>query len=159
MSLHQPIASTHQLARLLQIGVVLQEVIEARTGKHVQATDSDESDLLDLLGDAIDRAKTNRRRLETLIDDLEADSVAYEDIEPLVEAQYQADQDFDDIIYDQLCNAETAYKFFADLLEALEESDAEYGVADEDLRGVLLDLREAEARGVEAVTDLMEARV
>ncbi|WP_181686483.1 ferritin-like domain-containing protein [Halorhabdus salina] len=158
MSLREPIASDHQLARLLQIGVVLQEVIEARSSKHIESNDGLEGELHALLEDAIDQANTHRRRLETLIDDLDANSVAYEDIEPLVEAQYQADQDFDDIVYDQLCNAETAYKFFDDLLDALAESEASVGIDSDELEQTLGDLRGAEARGVEAVTDVMEER-
>ncbi|WP_136687969.1 ferritin-like domain-containing protein [Halorhabdus amylolytica] len=158
MSLRQPVSSDHQLARLLQIGVVLQEVVEARARKHLESTDDLEGDLEPLLEAAVERANSHRERLETLIEDLEADSVAYEDIEPLVEAQYQADQDFDDIIYDQLCNAETAYKFLDDLVGAIEESDASFGVDRQHLRTVLEELREAEANGVEAVTDLMEER-
>jgi hypothetical protein len=158
VSLREPIASDHQLARLLQIGVVLQEVIEARASKHVESSEELEAEVTSVLEDAIDQANTHRRRLETLITDLDADSVAYEDIEPLVEAQYQSDQDFDDIVYDQLCNAETAYKFFDDLLEALAESEASFGVDSDELRTTLTDLREAEARGVEAVTDVMEDR-
>jgi len=158
VSLRDPVSSDHQLARLLQIGVVLQEVIEARARKHLESTDDLEEDLESILEAAVDRANTHRGHLETLIDDLEADSVAYRDIEPLVEAQYQADQDFDDIIYDQLCNAETAYKFLDDLCGALEESDADFGVEREHLRTVLEELREAEANGVEAVTELMGER-
>lgn len=158
MSLRQPVESDHQLARLLQIGVVLQEVIEARATKHLESADELDADLREVLQTATKRASTHRRRLETLIDDLDAESVAYEDIEPLVSAQYQTDQDFDDIIYDQLCNAETAYKFLEDLLAALDESDGTFGVDRDELRTILTDVREAEARGVESVTALMEER-
>lgn len=156
MSLSQPISSDHQLGRLLQIGVVLQEVVEARARKHLESTEDLDADLESLLETAVERATTHRERLETLIADLDTETVDYEDIEPLVEAQYQADQDFDDILYDQLCNAETAYKFFDDLLGALDTSDTDFGVDREELVSVLETLRESEARGVETVTDLME---
>jgi len=156
VSLSQPISSDHQLGRLLQIGVVLQEVVEARARKHLESTEDLDADLESLLETAVERATTHRERLETLIADLDTETVDYEDIEPLVEAQYQADQDFDDILYDQLCNAETAYKFFDDLLGALDTSDTDFGVDREELVSVLETLRESEARGVETVTDLME---
>jgi len=158
MSLGQRVGDDHQLARLLQIGVVLQEVVEARARKHLESSEAIDAELATLLEDAVTQANHHRARLETLIADLDADSVDYEDIEPLVEAQYQADQDFDDILYDQLCNVETAYKFFDDLLDALETSDTDFGVDHEELVSVLDTLREAEARGVETVTDLMEAQ-
>ena len=137
---------------------MLEEVIEARGTKHLESNEDLAEPLRELLEAAVDRAAAHRRRLETLIADLDAESVAYEDIEPLVEAQYQADQNFDDILYDQLCNAETAYKFFEDVRTALEASDDDFGVERDRLRTVLTDLRDAEARGVEAVTDLMEER-
>ncbi|CCQ32699.1 hypothetical protein HLRTI_000013 [Halorhabdus tiamatea SARL4B] len=156
MTLQRPVTSDHQLGRLLQIGVVLEEVVEARARKHLETSDDLDAELETLLEDAAAQANQHRGRLETLIADLEAESVDYEDIEPLVEAQYQADQDFDDIIYDQLCNAETAYKFLDDLLGALEASDTEFSVDREELVSMLEVLREAEARGVETVTDLME---
>ena len=156
MTLQRPVTSDHQLGRLLQIGVVLEEVVEARARKHLESSDDFDAELETLLEDAATQANQHRARLESLIAGLEAESVDYEDIEPLVEAQYQADQDFDDIIYDQLCNAETAYKFLDDLLGALEASDTEFSVDREELVSMLETLREAEARGVETVTDLME---
>lgn len=156
MTLQRPVTSDHQLGRLLQIGVVLEEVVEARARKHLESSDELDAELETLLEDAATQANQHRARLETLIADLETESVDYEDIELLVEAQYQADQDFDDIIYDQLCNAETAYKFLDDLLGALEVSDTTFSVDREELVSILEPLREAEARGVETVTDLME---
>ena len=139
MSLTQPVGSDHQLARLLQIGIVLEEVVEARSAKHAE-TESAE----------------HRRQLEALIDDLEADTVPFEEIEMLVEAQYEADKDFDGVLYDQLCNEETAYKFYDDLIEAIEASDVTFTIDRERLLDVLSDIREDEAEGVEDVTDLME---
>ncbi|MFB6201267.1 MAG: ferritin-like domain-containing protein [Halorhabdus sp.] len=158
MSLREPIGSDHQLARLLQIGVVLQEVIEARARKHLESSETLTEDLTTTLENAVERAKRHRGRLEALIEDLDADSVDYDDIEPLVEAQYQAEQDFDDISYDQLCNAETAYKFFEDLIDAVSNSDASFTVDRDRLLSVLSTLRDAEADGVEAVTAVMEER-
>ncbi|ESS07507.1 MAG: hypothetical protein A07HB70_00047 [uncultured archaeon A07HB70] len=44
MSLASTVTSDHQLARLLQIGVVLEEVVEARSTRHHRSLDDGECD-------------------------------------------------------------------------------------------------------------------
>jgi len=84
--------------------------------------------------------------------------VAYEEIEQLVAARYESDTDFDGVLYDQLCNEETAYKFYDDLVTAIEGSDVTFSVDRERLLDVLESIREEEKEGVEEVTELMETR-
>jgi len=159
MSLTQPIASDHQLARMLQIGIVLEEVVEARAAKHAEESEVTlDHDLGELLYHAVEESADHRQRLEQLIEDLEADTVPFEEIEMLVEAQYESDGEFDGILYDQLCNEETAYKFYDDLIEAIEISEVRFSVDRDRLLDVLREIREEEAEGVEEVTDLMEAQ-
>ena len=160
MSLTQPVASDHQLARLLQIGIVLEEVVEARAGKHAAATDEDvDADLAALLEEASAESARHRRQLEELLADLDADTVPFEEIQALVEAQYEADEDFDGVLYDQLCNEETAYKFYDDLIAAIEAAETGFSVERDRLLDTLRVIREEEAEGVEDVTELMEARL
>ena len=160
VSLTQPIGSDHQLARLLQIGIVLEEVVEARAGKHAaETTDASDADLAELLEEASAESAQHRRRLEHLLADLDADTVPFEEIQTLVEAQYEADEDFDGVLYDQLCNEETAYKFYDDLIDSLEASETAFSIDRDRLLDTLRLIREEEAEGVEAVTELMEARL
>ena len=157
MSLQAPIASDHQLARLLQIGVVLEEVVEARSQKHARASDEPlDPAVAELLDHAASESAEHRQRLEGLVEDLNADTVPFDEIETLVEAQYETDEDFDGILYDQLCNEETAYKFYDDLIEAIETSDVSFSIDRERLLTVLREIREEEAAGAEEVTELME---
>ena len=160
MSLTQPVASDHQLARLLQIGMVLEEVVEARAHKHYETLGDDElsSDIVDLLEGAAVESGEHRRRLESLVDELDADPVAYEEIETLVAARYETDTDFDGVLYDQLCNEETAYKFYDDLIAAIEQSEIEFTIDRGRLLSVLRGIREEEREGVEEVTELMDRR-
>ena len=158
MSLQSPVASDHQLTRLLQIGVVLEEVVEARAAKHAREADDVDADVRAFLEDAATESAGHRDRLEALIDDLEAETIPFEEIKTLVEEQYEAEGDFDGVLYDQLCNEETAYKFYDDLIEAIETSEASFGVDRDHLLAVLSEIREEEADGVEAVTELMEGR-
>jgi len=158
VSLTVPVGSDHQLARLLQIGIVLEEVVEARAARHARETDGLDDEVRTMLEDAAEESADHRRRLEGLVDELDAETVPFEEIETLVEAQYEADEDFDGVLYDQLCNEETAYKFYDDLVDAIEASDVDFGVDRDRLLDTLSAIREEEAEGAEEVTKLMETR-
>jgi hypothetical protein len=158
MSVSTPVGSDHQLARLLQIGMVLEEVVEARANKHHETLEDVPEDVVDLLEEAAEESAEHRRRLEALAGELEADTVDYEEIERLVAAQYEADTNTDGVLYDQLASEETAYKFYDDLIGAIENSDVRFGIDRDRLLGVLREIRADEETGVEAVTRLMETR-
>ncbi len=157
MSLQSPVGSDHQLARLLQIGVVLEEVVEARAAKHADEP-ALEPDIRAFLREAAAESAIHRERLDQLVADLDANTIPFDEIQRLVEEQYEADADFDSVLYDQLCNEETAYKFYDDLIEAIEGSDAEFSVERDQLLTVLREIRAEEEAGVEDVTELMEER-
>ena len=160
MSLSYPVASDHQLARLLQIGMVLEEVVEARAYEHHEALDDAvlDEEIVELLEEAAEESAEHRERLEALVGELDADPVAYEEIEELVAARYESDTDFDGVLYDQLCNEETAYKFYDDLVAAIEGSDVRFSVDRDRLLRTLREIRAEEAEGAEEVTRLMEDR-
>ncbi len=163
MSLGQRVSSDHQLTRLLQIGVVLEEVVESRAAHHLESLPAAEREAIDeevreLLAEAADESADHRERLEALIDELDAETVSYEDINQLVDARYGAPEDTDGVLYDQLCNEETAYKFYDDLIEAIEASDGEFAVDRDRVLETLRAIREEEKEGVEDVTDVMERR-
>ena len=163
MSLGQRVAGDHQLARLLQIAVVLEEMVEARAAEHHRSlsgeprTDVDD-EVAALLEHAAEESATHREELERLIAELEAESVPYEEIEELVRAQYGAPDDFDGVLYDQLAGEETAYKYYDDLVDAIEDSDASFSVDVDRVLATLRSLRADEEAGVERVTRVMEDR-
>lgn len=163
MSVSESLASDHQLARLLQIGVVLEEVVEARAYRHYQSLvaagdiDRDEA-VATLLEHAREESADHRDRLETIIDDLDAETIPFDEIEGLVEAHYATPDDFDGVLYDQLASEETAYKFYDDLIAAIDASDASFSIDRDHLLAELERLREEEANGVEAVTEIMQDR-
>jgi rubrerythrin len=140
--------------------MVLEEVVEARAHKHYEALENDTLDdaIAELLDEAAAESKDHRQRLEALVDGLDAEPIAYEEIETLVAAQYESDTDFDGVLYDQLCNEETAYKFYDDLIAAIEKSEIEFTIDRDRLLAVLREIRAEERDGVEEVTELMERR-
>ncbi|MFB6217656.1 MAG: ferritin-like domain-containing protein [Halobacteriaceae archaeon] len=162
MSVGEQVGSDHQLARLLQIGVVLEEVVEARAYQHYQQLPEGERDeeIEALLEDAREESARHRAELEELIDALDARSIPFEEIQSLVAERYgrSEPENFDDVLYDQLNGEETAYKFYDDLLAAVEESDVEFGVDRGALVETLSAIRADEEAGVEEVTRLMEER-
>jgi len=163
MSLGQRVSSDHQLTRLLQIGIVLEEVVESRAAHHLESLPADEREAIDaevrtLLEDAAAESAEHRGRLETLVDDLDAETVSYEEINALVDARYGPPEDTDGVLYDQLCNEETAYKFYDDLIEAIEASETDFSVDRERVLETLYAIRAEEKEGVQEVTDVMERR-
>ena len=155
MSLQSPVGSDHQLARLLQIGAVLEEVVEARATKHCES-DAIDDDVRGMLEEAAEESAQHRERIDDVIAELDADTIPFDEIQPLVEQQYEADQDFDGVLYDQLCNEETAYKFYDGLIEAIEQSETAFSIDRDRLLTVLREIRAEEEAGVEEVTALME---
>ncbi|WP_266077300.1 ferritin-like domain-containing protein [Haladaptatus caseinilyticus] len=165
MSVGQRVSSDRQLARLLQIGVVLEELVEARAARHFESLPSREQDELhkdvrELLSESGEESAEHRERLESLIDELDAETIPFEEIELLVGEQYAqtAPDDFDGVLYDQLHGEETAYKFYDDLITAIEASEATFALDRDRLLETLTAIRAEEAEGVEEVAKLMEAR-
>ncbi len=163
MSLGQRVSSDHQLARLLQIGVVLEEVVESRAAHHLESLPADERESTDeavrqLLAEAATESAAHREQLEALIAELDAQTVPYEEINDLVSAQYGPPEDTDGVLYDQLANEETAYKFYDDLIEAIDASDASFAIDRDRLVETLSAIREEEKEGVQEVTEVMEHR-
>lgn len=165
MSLEHRVDSDRQLGRLLQIGVVLEEVVEASAYHHYHSLSDEERDVIDpaiveLLDDAADESAEHREQLEAMIAELDAESIPYETIQALVTDHWGGTDtaDFDDILYDQLHGEESAYKFYDDLIESIEASDATFGIERERLLSTLRQIRDDEEEGVREVTEIMEQR-
>jgi len=101
------VASEDQLVRLLQVGVVLEEVFEARADHHYRNLsevdrEAVDKEVDDLLTEATEESADHRRQLEALINEFDAETVAFEQIQTLVAEQYGETKpdDFDDLLYD-----------------------------------------------------------
>lgn len=158
MSVAAQVDTDTQLARLLQIAAVLEEVVEARAAEHYQRIPAAERDpeVEALLEGAREESATHRQRLEELVEALDAESTPVERVESLVADQYVPPGDTDGILYDQLHGEETAYKFYDDLIGALEESEARLSIDRDRVLETLRELRADEEEGVEEVTRMMD---
>lgn len=149
------LSSDHQLGRLLQIGVVLEELAEARARRNAANPELD-GEFRTVLRDAAEESATHRERLDALIERLNAETVPFEQIEHLVGEQYEPADEFDGVLYDQLCSEATAYKFYDDLIAALAGTDARFTVDRHHVVETLRSIRAEEQAGVKQITDLME---
>ncbi|UWG47422.1 Ferritin superfamily protein [Halanaeroarchaeum sp. HSR-CO] len=156
------VESDDHLARLLQIAVVLEEVVEARAYEQYRRLPEAERDaaIESLLESVSAESAQHRERIEGLIEELDASSVAFDEIEALVGEQYAKTSaaDFDGVLYDQLHGEESAYKFYDDLISAIEESEKQFSIERDRLLAVLRDIRKDEAEGVAAIANLMGER-
>lgn len=153
MSVTQSIDSVHQFARLIQIGVVLEELVETRARAH--ASDADDPIGAHLEAAAATAAE-HRTRLLGVLDAIDADPGPAEELHALVQHRYEADQEFDHVLYDHLCNVETAYKFYEDLSDALDASTVALPVEGEAIADRIAHLKADERRTVEATADLLD---
>ena len=161
MSVSRSVASDGQLARVLQIGVVLEELVEARAYEHYRSlVDEDQADeaVEELLLEAREESGEHRERLESLIDELEAESVPYGEIETLVRERYgkSKPESVDAVLRDQLTSEQTAYNFYDAVVAAIEAGDAEFGVDRDHLLSELRDIQAEEAEGAEEVSEVIE---
>ncbi|WP_129116631.1 ferritin-like domain-containing protein [Halegenticoccus tardaugens] len=163
MDVGNHVSSNHQLVRLLQLGIVLEEVVEARATQHHQSLSPTEQADLDptienLLAETREESAHHRNQLEDLLEQMDAETMPAAHIEQLVQNRYDKTkpEDFDDILYDQLHAEESAYKFYDDLIAAINESDVTFEIDRTKLLAALEDIREEEKEGVKEVTELME---
>ena len=163
MSLSQSLASDQQLARVLQVGVVLEELVEARAYEHYRAladeTEIDE-EVEELLLEANEESREHRDRLAALVEDLEAENLPHGEIEALVREKYgrSAPDDIEAVLYDQRASEETAYNYYDGVIAAIEAGDADFSIDRDRLLSVLRDIRAEEAEGAEEVSEVISGR-
>lgn len=164
MSLSQSVTSDRQLARVLQVGVVLEELVEARAYEHYRSLAEEQGETMDeaveeLLLEAREESGEHRERIEALVDALDAESLPHGEIEALVQEKYgrSKPESFEAVLRDQLASEETAFNYYDGVIAAIEASDAEFGIDRTHLLAELRDIRAEEAEGAEEVNEVMGA--
>ena len=165
MSISQSVGSDQQLARVLQVGVVLEELVEARAYEHyralaLEAGEGVEEDVEELLLEAREESGEHRSRLEALVTELNAESLPHGEIESLVREKYgrSAPDSIDAVLHDQRASEETAYNYYDSVIAAIEASDADFSIDRDRLVSTLREIRAEEAEGAEEVGELIERR-
>mgnify|MGYP006866530517 CR=1 FL=1 len=146
-----------RLVRALQVGVFLEELTVVRGNRQLEQLA--EGPTADLIATMVDDAAARRDRLGGWIETVDPSISADQLVRPSMLEPYAALEgpSFEDPLDDQLYAGETAYKFYADLVDTLPALDVGRGDRDA-LTAALLSLREETAAGVEAVTRRMGER-
>ncbi|MDX1746006.1 MAG: ferritin-like domain-containing protein, partial [Halobacteriales archaeon] len=102
----------------------------------------------------------HRRQLEKLLDELDGDTVPYDEIETLVRQKYGSSrpETVEELLHDQLDGEQTAYTFYDGVIAAIEDAETEFGVDRDRLLSVLRRIRAEEAEGAEEVNEVIESR-
>jgi len=164
VSTGRAVESDERLARVLQVGVVLEELVEARAYEHYRSLAEEgeriDEEIEEMLLEAREESGEHRERLETLIDDLAAESVPFAEIEALVQEKYgrSKPESIDEVLADQHASEETAFNYYDGVIDAIEASETDFGLDRDRLLATLRDIRAEEAEGAEEVKEVIDAR-
>lgn len=157
MATHDRPPVHRRLARALQVGIFLEELTVVRGERQLEQLNAGPTAAL--ISRMVDDAADRRDRLVGWIEQVDPEIASDQLVRPSMLKPYASLEgpSFEDPLDDQLYAGETAYKFYADLVDTLPALDV--GPADRDaLIASLLSLREETAAGVEAVTRRMGER-
>lgn len=154
-TIKQPITRT-DLIRFLQIGMVLEEIIEARSYQHQNIISNVDGELAspidELLEEAHNESVEHRTRLEQFIRDLDSDHSQPEEVRTLVNERYSRSEpeNAKDILFDQLHGERSAHRYYSMVLNILEENEIEedIDIDFEELISTIEQIKNEEAQGV-----------
>lgn len=156
MSLKSPRKANRQLVRLLQICLVLEEIVEARATKQARQLEHLDEEVRAVLEENAEESARHRQRIVDLVEGIDAHAVPFDEVQQLVDEQYETEKNCENPLYDQLCNAKAAFKLYDTLIETLTDRHSEPGVDSEYLISVLKELRTEESKSVQEITRLLE---
>ena len=135
------VPSEDDLARLLQIGVVIEEYAEEKSARLLSDAVDDES-VREMLDESLEESDEHRRRILDVVRDMGAD-VDEEHVESLVRDAVETNIDSpanpDEALRQQLKSERLAYSYYDSLIEACRASE---NIDDGTLAGVLDTLEE-----------------
>jgi len=154
------VPSEDDLARLLQIGVVIEEYAEEKSARLLSDAVDDES-VRDMLDESLEESDEHRRRILDVVRRMGAD-VDEGHIESLVRDAVEANVDTpsnpDEALRQQLDSERLAYSYYDSLIEACRASES---IDDETLAEVvetLEDIREDELEDAEKIENVLNQK-
>jgi rubrerythrin len=147
------VPSEDDLARLLQIGVVIEEYAEEKSARLLSDSVEDD-DVRAMLGDALEESDEHRRRLLSLVREVGED-VDEQRIERLVreavESEVPSPQDADDALRHQLRSERLAGSYYDSLIRACRASESIEDKTIETVVGTLSEIRDDEHEDAEKI--------
>lgn len=151
------VPSEDDLARLLQIGVVIEEYAEEKSARLLAEGVNDE-DVREILDESLEESDEHRRRLLELVRGVGED-VDEEHVESLVrdavEAKIGETDDTDEALRRQLASERLAYSYYDSLIEACRASESIDDAVLEDVLETLEEIREDELEDAEKIETVL----
>lgn len=154
------VPSEDDLARLLQIGVVIEEYAEEKSARLLSESVDDEG-VREMLGESLEESDEHRRRILDVVRRMGAE-MDEEHVENLVRDAVEANVDEpanpDEALRQQLGSERLAYSYYDSLIEACRASDS---IDDETMAEVLdtlEDIREDEREDAEKIETVLNEK-
>ncbi|MDQ2052521.1 hypothetical protein RBH26_18830 [Natronolimnohabitans sp. A-GB9] len=144
------------IIRLLQIGYVLEGIVEARSDRHTTNEVFDRTITRRLLADARDESRQHRRQIGALLESLGAECSSSQQIEKRIKSHYCPAEIDDrcDILQDQFYSELSAYRFYDAVLNEIQANATALSI---DIDNVVTVLEEIRAEELEGVFEVMNA--
>jgi rubrerythrin len=151
------VPSEDDLARLLQIGVVIEEYAEEKSARLL--TDAvDDDGVREMLNESLEESDEHRRRILDVVRSMGAD-IDEEHVESLVrdavEANVDEPTDPDEALRRQLDSERLAYSFYDSLIDACRASESIDDGVLADVLDTLEDIREDEREDAEKIETVL----
>ncbi len=151
------VPSVEDLARLLQIGVVIEEYAEEKSARLLSESVDDE-EVREMLDESLHESDEHRRELLELVRRVGAD-VDEEHVESLVREAVEANVDPpanpDEALRQQLGSERLAYSYYDSLIEACRASDEIDDETLDEVVGKLKEIREDEREDAEKIETVL----
>lgn len=148
-----------ELARLLEIGYVLETIVEARSDRHTTVQSIEDTAVRSVLAEARSESRRHRERLEQLLAAIGRDPSVSGNVAALVESRYDRStiDCVDDVLQDQLASELSAYQFYDTVLAHLRRHETSLTVDIDEVVTELEEIREDERDGAVELAQLIGA--
>lgn len=154
------VPSEEDLARLLQIGVVIEEYAEEKSARLLTEEICDD-EVRGMLDEALEESDEHRNRILELVrgvgEDVDEDRVESL-VRDTVEAKVGGTEDSEEALRHQLNSERLAYSYYDSLIEACRASDSIDDVVLKDVLETLEEIREDELEDAEKIETILKER-
>lgn len=151
------------IVRLLQVGYVLEAIVEGRSGQHRNSLPTGPSGThlaQSLLAEVNEESRRHREQLTSILESLNAEPPCAETVSGLVKTNYEfTHATTGAILYDQLCSELSAFRYYDGVHEWLidERARLDLPVPPAVVLATVEDIRQEEREGFHDVLDAIES--
>jgi len=152
-----------RIARFLQVGYVLEAIVEGRCSEHHDHLPMDQpstSLTRNLLAEAQSESRRHREQIASILEELNKKSPPLETVSTRIETNYERTYDkIEAVLYDQLCSEFSAFQYYDSVHEWLvkDRSCLDLSISPDKVITIVKDIRQEEQEGVYDVLDAIES--